>query len=38
MTIQGRPPTFLPMRKFVTTRGGDYFFAPGLAGLRYIAR
>jgi Dyp-type peroxidase family len=38
MTIQGRPPTFLPMRKFVTTRGGDYFFAPGLAGLRYVAR
>jgi Dyp-type peroxidase family len=38
MTIQGTPPTFLPMRKFVTTRGGDYFFAPGIAGLRYIAR
>ena len=38
MTIEGQPPTFLPMRKFVTTRGGDYFFAPGLAALRYIAR
>jgi Dyp-type peroxidase family len=38
MTIQGHPPAFLPMAKFVTTRGGDYFFAPGLAGLRYIAR
>jgi Dyp-type peroxidase family len=38
MTIEGRPPTFLPMRKFVTTRGGDYFFAPGLAALLYIAR
>jgi Dyp-type peroxidase family len=37
MTIQGRPPTFVPMRRFVTTRGGDYFFAPGIAALRYIA-
>jgi Dyp-type peroxidase family len=38
MTIQGRPPTFLPMRQFVTTRGGDYFIAPGITGLRYIAQ
>jgi Dyp-type peroxidase family len=38
MTIQGRPPVFVPMRQFVTTRGGDYFFAPGLGGLRYIAQ
>jgi Dyp-type peroxidase family len=38
MTIQGRPPTFVPMRRFVTTRGGDYFFAPGIGGLRYIAK
>jgi Dyp-type peroxidase family len=37
MTIQGRPPKFVPMRRFVTTRGGDYFFAPGIAGLGYIA-
>jgi Dyp-type peroxidase family len=37
MTIQGRPPTFVPMRSFVTNRGGDYFFVPGLAGLRRIA-
>jgi Dyp-type peroxidase family len=37
MTIQGRPPTFVPMRRFVTTRGGDYFFAPGIAALRYVA-
>jgi len=29
---------FVPMRQFVTTRGGDYFFAPGLAGLRHLAR
>jgi Dyp-type peroxidase family len=37
MTIQGRPPTLVPMRRFVTTRGGDYFFAPGIGALRYIA-
>jgi Dyp-type peroxidase family len=37
MTVQGDPPRFLPMRRFVTTRGGDYFFAPGLAALRHIA-
>ena len=38
MTIQGAPPRFVPMRKFVTTRGGGYFFAPGIAALRHIAR
>ena len=37
MTIQGRPPTFVPMRRFVKTRGGDYFFAPGIAALGEIA-
>ncbi len=37
LTIQGRPPTLVPMRRFVTTRGGDYFFVPGIGGLRYIA-
>lgn len=37
MTIQGRPPQFVPMRRFVTARGGEYFFAPGIAALRYIA-
>jgi Dyp-type peroxidase family len=37
MTIQGAPPRFVPMRRFVTTRGGDYFFAPGIAALRHIA-
>lgn len=37
MTIQGRPPTLVPMRRFVTTRGGEYFFAPGIRGLSYIA-
>jgi deferrochelatase/peroxidase EfeB len=33
MTIQGSPPRFVPMRRFMTTRGGDYFFAPGIAAL-----
>jgi Dyp-type peroxidase family len=37
MTIQGRPPTFVPMRRYVKTRGGDYFFAPGIAALGHIA-
>jgi deferrochelatase/peroxidase EfeB len=38
MTIQGSPPLLIPMRSFVRTRGGGYFFAPGLAALRQIAR
>ena len=38
MTIQGRPPRFVPMRSFVTNRGGEYLFAPGIAGLRYITQ
>ena len=38
MTIQGTPPGFLaPLSSFVTTRGGDYFFVPGLAALRALA-
>jgi Dyp-type peroxidase family len=37
MTVQGIPPTLLPRRRFVTMRGGDYFFAPGIAALRSIA-
>jgi hypothetical protein len=38
MTIQGRPPTFLSCRDpFVTTRGGEYLFYPGIAALRAIA-
>lgn len=37
MTIQGKPPRFVPMPKFITTLGGDYFFAPGIAALRHIA-
>jgi Dyp-type peroxidase family len=39
MTIQGRRPTFLAsLPSFVATRGGDYFFAPGIAALQALAR
>jgi len=38
MTIQGAAPSLIPLRSFVRLRGGDYFFAPGLAALRKIAR
>ncbi len=38
MTVPGRPPFFLaPQRSFVTTRGGEYLFVPGLTALRAIA-
>jgi Dyp-type peroxidase family len=37
MTIQGAPPRFVPMQRFVTTRGGGYFFVPGMSALRLIA-
>jgi Dyp-type peroxidase family len=38
MTIQGERPFFLaPQRPFVTTRGGEYLFVPGIAALRAIA-
>jgi Dyp-type peroxidase family len=37
MTIQGSPPRFVPMRSFITTRGGEYFFAPGIAALQHLA-
>jgi Dyp-type peroxidase family len=41
MTIQGdrrRPPRFLSRREqFVTVRGGQYLFVPGIAALRRIA-
>lgn len=37
MTIQGAPPTWLtPRPSFVTTRGGGYFFAPGVEALRTL--
>ncbi len=41
--LQGEPGTNHPPKpcfalpRFVTTRGGDYFFMPGMAGLRLIA-
>jgi Dyp-type peroxidase family len=39
MTIPGRPPFFMgPLSRVVTTRGGEYYFAPGINGLRYLAR
>jgi len=39
MTIQGSPPLFLaPQPTFVTTRGGDYLFVPGLRTLRALAQ
>jgi Dyp-type peroxidase family len=38
MTVQGRPPAFLPRnRPFVTLRGGGYFFTPGIGALRALA-
>jgi Dyp-type peroxidase family len=38
MTIQGEPPFMLsPQAPFVTTRGGEYLFMPGLAALRVLA-
>ncbi len=38
MTIQGERPRFLaPLPSFCRIRGGDYFFAPGIAALRALA-
>ncbi|HLM08534.1 MAG TPA: Dyp-type peroxidase [Thermoleophilaceae bacterium] len=37
VTINGVPPRIVPLRRFVMTRGGDYFFAPGIQALRRIA-
>ena len=39
MTVPGRPPFFAgPLSRVVTMRGGEYFFAPGINGLRYLAQ
>lgn len=38
MTVPGSPPFFLgPLSRLVTVRGGEYFFCPGLNGLRFLA-
>jgi Dyp-type peroxidase family len=38
MTVPGRPPYLAgPLSRVVTTRGGEYYFAPGISGLRYLA-
>ena len=38
MTVQGDPPFFFaPQAAFVTTRGGEYLFAPGITGLAAVA-
>lgn len=37
-TINGEPPSFLsPLQPLVITRGGEYFFVPGINGLEYLA-
>lgn len=38
MVIQGSPPDLVRIEQFITCRGGDYFFAPGLQALGRIAR
>jgi Dyp-type peroxidase family len=39
MTVPGRPPFFLgPLSRVVTTRGGEYYFTPGVNGLRHLAQ
>jgi Dyp-type peroxidase family len=38
MTIPGSPPFFLgPLSRVVTMTGGEYFFAPGINGLHFVA-
>ncbi|MDP2711506.1 MAG: Dyp-type peroxidase [Solirubrobacteraceae bacterium] len=38
MTIQGKPPFLLsPQETFVTTRGGEYLFVPGMTALAALA-
>ena len=38
MTVPGSPPFFLgPLSRLVSVRGGEYFFCPGLNGLRFLA-
>jgi Dyp-type peroxidase family len=38
MTVEGVPPFFVhPLSRTVTAAGGEYFFVPGINGLRYLA-
>jgi Dyp-type peroxidase family len=38
MTVPGKPPFFLgPLSRVVTMRGGEYYFTPGINGLRHLA-
>jgi Dyp-type peroxidase family len=38
MTVQGEPPFFfLPQGPFVTTKGGEYLFVPGMTALAAVA-
>jgi len=38
MTVPGQPPFFLgPLSRVVETRGGEYYFTPGINGLRHLA-
>jgi Dyp-type peroxidase family len=38
MTVPGQPPFFLgPLSRVVTVKGGEYFFAPGINGLQFLA-
>ena len=38
MTVPGWPPFFCgPLSRVVTVRGGEYYFAPGINGLRHLA-
>jgi Dyp-type peroxidase family len=38
MTVQGRPPWFVAaVPRLVTTKGGDYFFLPGISALHHIS-
>jgi Dyp-type peroxidase family len=39
MTVPGAPPFFLgPLSRVVTVRGGEYYFTPGINGLRHLAQ
>ena len=38
MTVPGRPPFFMgPLSRVVRVVGGEYYFTPGINGLRYLA-